>query len=162
MQPSHAVSASPIFAGWGLVQVGSSPAHPLAPPPPCLPRSEMFSVNHFIVSQTNPHVVPFLNLKRRLGTAGAVAESEFKHRQAPAGGSAAGGGAYPAAPLANLRRPSGASPAHRHSRSLRELLAEPKRLPLAVPAGAASWWRCCRPGPPPSGCGCSASSGRAT
>lgn len=40
----------------------------------------MFSVNHFIVSQTNPHVVPFLNLKRRLGTAGAVAESEFKHR----------------------------------------------------------------------------------
>lgn len=42
----------------------------------------MFSVNHFIVSQTNPHVVPFLNLKRRLGTAGAVAESEFKHRQA--------------------------------------------------------------------------------
>ncbi|KAL4437758.1 hypothetical protein ABPG77_005670 [Micractinium sp. CCAP 211/92] len=42
--------------------------------------SEMFSVNHFIVSQTNPHIVPFLNLKRRLGTAGAVAESEFKHR----------------------------------------------------------------------------------
>ncbi|KAL4443986.1 hypothetical protein ABPG75_011723 [Micractinium tetrahymenae] len=42
--------------------------------------SEMFSVNHFIVSQTNPHIVPFLNLKRRMGTAGAVAESEFKHR----------------------------------------------------------------------------------
>ncbi|KAI3427163.1 hypothetical protein D9Q98_007100 [Chlorella vulgaris] len=42
--------------------------------------SEMFSVNHFIVSQTNPHIVPFLNLKRHLGTAGAVAESEFKHR----------------------------------------------------------------------------------
>ena len=37
-------------------------------------------VNHFLVSQTNPHVVPFLNLKRRLGTAGAVAESELKHR----------------------------------------------------------------------------------
>jgi TAG lipase/steryl ester hydrolase/phospholipase A2/LPA acyltransferase len=44
--------------------------------------SEMFSVNHFIVSQTNPHIVPFLNLKRHLGTAGAVAESEFKHRWA--------------------------------------------------------------------------------
>ncbi|PSC75647.1 Triacylglycerol lipase SDP1 [Micractinium conductrix] len=42
--------------------------------------SEMFSANHFIVSQTNPHIVPFLNLKRRLGTVGAVAESEFKHR----------------------------------------------------------------------------------
>ena len=42
----------------------------------------MFSVNHFIVSQTNPHIVPFLNLKRRMGTAGAVAESEFKHRWA--------------------------------------------------------------------------------
>lgn len=42
--------------------------------------SEMFSVNHFIVSQTNPHIVPFLNFKRRMGTAGAVAESELKHR----------------------------------------------------------------------------------
>ncbi|KAI7844766.1 hypothetical protein COHA_001648 [Chlorella ohadii] len=42
--------------------------------------SEMFSANHFIVSQTSPHIVPFLNLKRRLGVAGAVAESEFRHR----------------------------------------------------------------------------------
>ena len=40
----------------------------------------MFSVNHFIVSQTNPHIVPFLSLKRRLGTPGAVVEGEFKHR----------------------------------------------------------------------------------
>ena len=48
-------------------------------PPWCC--SEMFSANHFIVSQTNPHIVPFLNLKRRLGTVGAVAESEFKHRR---------------------------------------------------------------------------------
>ena len=58
--------------------------HPVLPRPPVLPLycSEMFSVNHFIVSQTNPHIVPFLNLKRRMGTAGAVAESEFKHRWA--------------------------------------------------------------------------------
>ena len=48
-------------------------------PPWCC--SEMFSANHFIVSQTNPHIVPFLNLKRRLGTVGAVAESEFTHRR---------------------------------------------------------------------------------
>jgi hypothetical protein len=40
----------------------------------------MFSANHFIVSQTSPHIVPFLNLKRRLGMAGVVAESEFRHR----------------------------------------------------------------------------------
>jgi TAG lipase/steryl ester hydrolase/phospholipase A2/LPA acyltransferase len=42
--------------------------------------SEMFSVNHFIVSQTVPHVVPLLNLKRRLGTAGQLGEAELKHR----------------------------------------------------------------------------------
>lgn len=45
----------------------------------------MFSANHFIVSQTSPHIVPFLNLKRRLGVAGAVAESEFRHRCARGG-----------------------------------------------------------------------------
>ena len=44
----------------------------------------MFSVNHLIVSQTHPHIVPILNLKRRLGVAGAVAESELKHRCARA------------------------------------------------------------------------------
>lgn len=42
--------------------------------------SEMFSVNHFIVSQTNLHVVPVLHLKRELGTLGTLAEAEFKHR----------------------------------------------------------------------------------
>jgi TAG lipase/steryl ester hydrolase/phospholipase A2/LPA acyltransferase len=42
--------------------------------------SEMFSVNHFIVSQTTPHIVPILNLKRRLGMTGQLLEAEFKHR----------------------------------------------------------------------------------
>jgi len=42
--------------------------------------SEMFSANHFVVSQTSLHVVPILNLKRQLGTLGQLAESEFKHR----------------------------------------------------------------------------------
>lgn len=42
--------------------------------------SEMFGVNHFIVSQTTPHIVPFLNLKRALGVAGQLAEAEIKHR----------------------------------------------------------------------------------
>lgn len=55
------------------------------PAPTRLSCSEMFSANHFIVSQTSPHIVPFLNLKRRLGVAGAVAESEFRHRCARGG-----------------------------------------------------------------------------
>ena len=42
--------------------------------------SEMFSVNHFIVSQTSPHIIPFLNLKRQLGVVGQLAEAEIKHR----------------------------------------------------------------------------------
>lgn len=43
--------------------------------------SEMFGVNYFIVSQTNPHIVPLLNLKSRLNrTMYKVLESEFKHR----------------------------------------------------------------------------------
>ena len=42
--------------------------------------SEMFGVNHFIVSQTTPHIVPFLNLKRALGVAGQLGEAEIKHR----------------------------------------------------------------------------------
>eukprot|EP00798_Chlamydomonas_sp_ICE-L_P007370 gene7370-493_t len=27
---------------------------------------EMFNCNHFVVSQTNPHIVPLLNLKKAL------------------------------------------------------------------------------------------------
>jgi TAG lipase/steryl ester hydrolase/phospholipase A2/LPA acyltransferase len=42
--------------------------------------SEMFGVNHFIVSQTTPHIIPFLNLKKQLGVAGQLAEAEIKHR----------------------------------------------------------------------------------
>jgi TAG lipase/steryl ester hydrolase/phospholipase A2/LPA acyltransferase len=42
--------------------------------------SEMFGVNHFIVSQTTPHIIPFLNLKKKLGVAGQLAEAEIKHR----------------------------------------------------------------------------------
>lgn len=40
----------------------------------------MFGANYFIVSQTNPRVVPLLNLKRALGTTGTLAEAEIKHR----------------------------------------------------------------------------------
>lgn len=42
--------------------------------------SEMFSVNHFIVSQTTPHIAPFLSAKRKLGKLGHLIESEIKHR----------------------------------------------------------------------------------
>jgi len=43
--------------------------------------SEMFNVNHFLVSQTNPHIVPLLNAKARAGKVlGALAEAEWKHR----------------------------------------------------------------------------------
>lgn len=42
--------------------------------------SEMFGVNHFIVSQTTPYIIPFLNLKKSLGVAGQLAEAEIKHR----------------------------------------------------------------------------------
>lgn len=42
--------------------------------------SEMFSVNHFIVSQSTPHIIPFLALKKSLGVVGALAEGEIKHR----------------------------------------------------------------------------------
>ncbi|GAB4818468.1 hypothetical protein N2152v2_005514 [Parachlorella kessleri] len=42
--------------------------------------SEMFGANYFIVSQTNPRVVPLLNARRRWGTAGQLAEAELKHR----------------------------------------------------------------------------------
>jgi TAG lipase/steryl ester hydrolase/phospholipase A2/LPA acyltransferase len=43
--------------------------------------SEMFNVNYFLVSQTNPHVVPWLQLKAALPRAlGVLLEAEWKHR----------------------------------------------------------------------------------
>lgn len=49
--------------------------------------SELFNVNHFIVSQVNPHVVPFLDRdlkntpsKRFVRTALSLARSELIHR----------------------------------------------------------------------------------
>ncbi|KAK9795501.1 hypothetical protein WJX73_009996 [Symbiochloris irregularis] len=42
---------------------------------------EMFNVNYFLVSQTNPHIVPALNLKKRFNRKlGNLAEAEWKHR----------------------------------------------------------------------------------
>jgi TAG lipase / steryl ester hydrolase / phospholipase A2 / LPA acyltransferase len=43
---------------------------------------EMFGVNYFLVSQTNPHIIPFMNFKknwlpRKLGS---LLETEWKHR----------------------------------------------------------------------------------
>ena len=43
--------------------------------------SEMFNVNYFLVSQTNPHIVPALNMKRRVNRKlGNLLEAEWKHR----------------------------------------------------------------------------------
>lgn len=43
--------------------------------------SEMFNVNYFMVSQTNPHIVPALNMKRRVNRKlGNLLEAEWKHR----------------------------------------------------------------------------------
>jgi TAG lipase/steryl ester hydrolase/phospholipase A2/LPA acyltransferase len=43
--------------------------------------SEMFNCNHFIVSQTNPHIVPLLNLKKTLSKRWAnLLELELRHR----------------------------------------------------------------------------------
>ena len=43
--------------------------------------SEMFNVNYFLVSQTNPHIVPVLNLKKRVNRKlGNILEAEWKHR----------------------------------------------------------------------------------
>eukprot|EP00879_Flechtneria_rotunda_P003920 GHRR01004160.1.p1 GENE.GHRR01004160.1~~GHRR01004160.1.p1 ORF type:complete len:615 (+),score=190.72 GHRR01004160.1:341-2185(+) len=43
--------------------------------------SEMFNCNHFIVSQTNPHIVPLLNLKKSLSRRWAnLLELELRHR----------------------------------------------------------------------------------
>ena len=45
--------------------------------------SETFNVNYFLVSQTNPHIVPLLNLKKRVNRKlGNVVETEWKHRRA--------------------------------------------------------------------------------
>lgn len=45
--------------------------------------SEMFNVNYFLVSQTNPHIVPALNLKKRVNRKlGNLLEAEWKHRRA--------------------------------------------------------------------------------
>ncbi|GFR50526.1 hypothetical protein Agub_g12795 [Astrephomene gubernaculifera] len=42
---------------------------------------EMFNCNHFLVSQTNPHIVPLLNLKKAFSRKWAnVLEAELKHR----------------------------------------------------------------------------------
>ncbi|KAG2494204.1 hypothetical protein HYH03_007562 [Edaphochlamys debaryana] len=42
---------------------------------------EMFNCNHFLVSQTNPHIVPLLNIKKALSRKWAnVLEAELKHR----------------------------------------------------------------------------------
>lgn len=47
--------------------------------------AEMFNVNYFICSQTNPHIIPALNIKRHLNrTFADMAEQEFKHRCATA------------------------------------------------------------------------------
>lgn len=42
--------------------------------------SEMFSVNHCIVSQASPTLAPLLNAKRRAGWVGTLAEAELRHR----------------------------------------------------------------------------------
>ena len=43
----------------------------------------MFNVNHFLVSQTNPHIAPVLNLKKMFNTTLMdIVEAEFKHRSA--------------------------------------------------------------------------------
>lgn len=43
--------------------------------------SEMFSVNHFLVSQANPYLLPIIAVKELMPrTLGTLAESEFKHR----------------------------------------------------------------------------------
>ncbi|KAL3151785.1 hypothetical protein ABBQ38_012757 [Trebouxia sp. C0009 RCD-2024] len=43
--------------------------------------SEMFNVNYFLVSQTNPHIVPALNMKRKFNRKlGNLLEAEWKHR----------------------------------------------------------------------------------
>ena len=51
----------------------------------CASLSEMFNVNYFLVCQTNPHIVPALNLKKRVNRKlGNLLEAEWKHRCARA------------------------------------------------------------------------------
>ena len=50
---------------------------------PAQALGEMFNCNHYIVSQTNPHIVPLLNIKKNLGDGskvGNILEAELKHR----------------------------------------------------------------------------------
>lgn len=48
---------------------------------------EMFNCNHFLVSQTNPHIVPLLNMKKAFSRKWAnILEAELKHRRVRAGG----------------------------------------------------------------------------
>jgi TAG lipase/steryl ester hydrolase/phospholipase A2/LPA acyltransferase len=43
--------------------------------------AEMFNCNHFLVSQTNPHIVPLLNFKSMFPQKWAsIMEAELKHR----------------------------------------------------------------------------------
>ena len=78
--------------------------------PHLTPCSEMFSANYLIVSQTNPRVVPLLNARRALGTAGTLAEAELKHRWAGlASCCCAGVGVVPAA-FGCLARAGGITP----------------------------------------------------
>jgi TAG lipase / steryl ester hydrolase / phospholipase A2 / LPA acyltransferase len=43
--------------------------------------AEMFNCNHFLVSQTNPHIVPLVNFKSLFSHKwGAIMEAELKHR----------------------------------------------------------------------------------
>lgn len=54
--------------------------------------SEMFNCNHFIVSQTNPHIVPLLNLKKSLSRRWAnLLELELRHRCVRRRGGVSGG-----------------------------------------------------------------------
>ena len=43
--------------------------------------AEMFNCNHFMVSQTNPHIVPWMYIKKTFNRRwGNVFEAEMKHR----------------------------------------------------------------------------------
>ena len=47
--------------------------------------SETFNANYFLVSQTNPHIVPLMNMKKRINRKfGNFVEAEWKHRCATA------------------------------------------------------------------------------
>ena len=71
---NDAVSASPIGKTFYPRCTKSKMDSPIAR------LSEMFSVNHFIVSQITPSVAPFLSIKQYLGAkVGRMLESEFQH-----------------------------------------------------------------------------------